>query len=304
MYTSSEKELQTRAGRYREWLEGSGYEKLKAYGFQSIHSRGLGPNQEIEFLSTKDADPIRVLYPKAPGTLVPKGLLLRLEIMAAVDWIDEAGSALERQNAYFVVVDGSGAFHFDNMFHLVDGLLNRPWPEVVLGQRPQANVGMAPWRRAIELFEEFVLLQKRANMYRELCVSHPNGLPDSQAGCWALRLSAVKSLPLTARSYEVEFDLLASALGGGVRCAFTQPLIMENRGESDFGAGEPTGDGVRPHIRKLYFIQYKLGLTTEELVGYLRKYIGLPKSDSSAPVLPRAYIDAVQRLDRGGDPSA
>lgn len=35
-------------------------------------------------------------------------------------------------------------------------------------------------------------------------------LPDGQAGCWAFRMSAAHRLPLTASSYEIEFDLLAA----------------------------------------------------------------------------------------------
>ena len=78
-----------------------------------------------------------------------------------------------------------------------------------------------------------------------------------RSGCWAFRLRAAQRLPLTASSYEIEYDLLASAIDAGLKCAYTKPLLMSDRDRHSSAAADPIGTS----IRKLPFIQRKLGIT-------------------------------------------
>jgi hypothetical protein len=290
IFTADATELERRRTTVNHWWKHEGLPEIKVrYGFSGANARCLGPGHDLELLD-RSADPILVRYPERPGALVPKGVLLRLEILSALEWIDRADPRA-RDDAYFVMIDGSGAFDLANLFSVLDRLLSLPRVDVVFGQRPPHDTGMPTWRRAIELFEERLLVQQYPSELRRALGS--DRLPDSQAGCWGFRLSAAKCISLTARSYELEFDLLSSAVICGAQIAFVGPLVMRARGTSEFGARPNDATAVRASIQKLKFIMQKLCLTAEEIVASLAEYEKEVSADPTM-VLPPEYVDAVE----------
>lgn len=290
IFTANEAELERRRTTVDQWWREVGLPAIKLrYGFSGANARCLGPGHDLELLD-RSADPIRVRYPERPGALVPKGVLLRLEILSALEWVDRVDPRA-RNDAYFIMIDGSGAFDLANLFSVLDRLLSLPRVDVVFGQRPLSDTGMPAWRRAIELFEERLLVQRYHSALRQALGS--DRLPDSQAGCWGFRLSAANCLPLTARSYELEFDLLASAVICGTQIAFVGPLTMRSRGASEFGARPGDGPAIRASVQKLKFIMQKLSLTAEETVAILAEYEKEVGGDPAIAVPPE-YVRAVE----------
>jgi hypothetical protein len=277
---SGSDELDHRRQELNTWFHGSsGRTMLKErYGFEAIDRLAVGPLQGLE-LRTGD-QMIFIKYPDDLRALVPKGLLLRLELLHALQATDQRGIDY-RNDTIFVMIDGSGAFDYRNTFQLLDRLLSPPYCEVVLGVRPPDQSGMPDWRKSIEKFEEFVL---RTHLEME------HFFPDSQAGCWALRLSALKRLPLTAPSYEIEWDLLACAHLNQVRTDFVGPLQMAQRRTSELGGGEIDRATARANAGKLRFIRHKLDYTDEEVLELLDDYL------AQGGTLPQIYIDEVRLL--------
>jgi hypothetical protein len=84
-------------------------------------------------------------------------------------------------------------------------------------------------RKVIEEFEQYLLLRHRRQHLERTFPGYDfstNVLPDGQAGCWAFRLRVGLRLQLAASGYEIEFDLLASALDAGLRAVYSKPLLM------------------------------------------------------------------------------
>lgn len=291
IFTATAAEVTRRKQVLFEWWGDEGLPALRdRYRVSSASVQGLGPGHGFRLLQETD-DPIEVNLPTRVGALVPKGLLLRLEILAALDYVDRRG-ATKRDDAFFIMIDGSGAFSFENVFTVLDALLAAPRPNVVMGYRPAGDTGMVPWRRAIELFEERLLLDVLGHKLPAL--SSEQSLRDSQAGCWGLCLAALKSLPLTARSYEIEYDLLASALANELPFRFVGPLLMKPRTTSEFGGGTVDERAIDNSIHKLYFIVHKLGITGEELVERLQSYAQEVDEDPTT-ALPALYVRKVRR---------
>jgi len=125
---------------------------------------------------------------------------------------------------------------------------------------------MVPGRKEMEEFEQYLLFRHRWSGLKESFSGYDleqRLLPDGQAGCWAFRLSAAQKLPLTASSYEIEFDLLASAVDAGLKCAYTKPLLMAEGPRHSSASTDPFGTS----IRKLPFIQRKLGITRADVAA-------------------------------------
>lgn len=232
---------------------------------------------------------IRKAIKTTGGTLVPKGIAVRLEIFRVLDYLDQT-DPLQRDDTLFIMMDGSLAFDFSNLFLIIDRLLASPRADVVFGSRPKDQMGMPRWRKSIELFEEYLLVcEYGQNIKQHLGTAI---LPDSQAGCWGICLSALKKLPLTAYGYELEYDLLSSTLAQNVPFGYVGPLKMGERGTSEFSSGSVDAEAIRNCVHKLRFIMHKLALTSEELLVRLDAYL---KSERIAPeyALPDEYITAV-----------
>lgn len=260
MFTAGGKEvLDQRISAFYEWLKSKLRFLKSEFSIDYIQAKTIVPTLEIEL-----SGDVRVIFPKTYEHLVPKGLCVRLELLAILDEIDHRD--LERRSdSYFIQIDGSGAFNYDSIIPILEKLGHQN--PVVLGVRdPQSSWGMGPGRKEIELFEKFLLEQKYSEQITtRLRVTE---LPDAQAGCWGIHLGRLKELPLTARKYGLEFDLIASALAAGLPISFVNVTLAAVRTASAFTP--------RDSLDKMKFIRHKLGYSVDEIVQlldeYLRKY--------------------------------
>jgi hypothetical protein len=88
-------------------------------------------------------------------------------------------------------------------------------------------------------------------------------------------------LSLTARGYELEFDIAASAISSELPVAFTNDLQLEER----IGGSNVNYD---VSIRKLEFILHKLDYSKFDLMNLFGKYKQIIRLDEGKK-LPRAY---------------
>ncbi len=187
------------------------------------------------------------------GKRVPKGITIRMTLFAALEACDTHSGVSGRESAYFVQIDGSGAFEYDSIFNILERL--EEGDSVVLGQRTGNWFMPHPERKIVELFENFLL----RTWYTEKHGKDPGEWPDAQAGCWGMRLSELQYLALTAPDYELEFDLVASAVIACRPFVFTPPLV-EGRRIGGSGMQTVSGDvNHAPAARKMHFIAAKLG---------------------------------------------
>ena len=226
---------------------------------------------------------MRVVFPKQYDRLVPKGLCVRLELIAILDELDQRD--LERRNdSYFILIDGSGAFSYDSIISILSELGHqRP---VVLGIRdPQSAWGMGPGRKQVELFEKFLLEHRYSE--RIATKLQVRELPDAQAGCWGIHLGRLKELPLTARQYGLEFDLIATALASDLPISFVNVSLASTRSTSSFKPGDA--------VEKMKLIRHKLGYSVDEVVELLNEYM---KRHTDAPErsLPEEYVTVLRGL--------
>jgi hypothetical protein len=216
--------------------------------------------------------------------LVPKGLAVRMALLAALDGVDRH-SVEERADAYFIQIDGSGAFDFEATFEVL-GLLFKGHP-IVLGQRTGEKWFMSHKdRKCVELFENFLV----ETWVSENGVASRLSWPDAQAGCWGLRLSELQYLPLTAPGYELEIDLFASALMSRRSLVFTRPLT---EGKRIGGSGMQLSDGgsinYQPSISKIRFLTSKLAWDRAKIRSLLLSY-QRAHPPGSAYELPKEYV--------------
>ena len=184
---------------------------------------------------------------------IPKGLSVRLTLLYRLYLIDKSSIGYRRKTV-MICIDGSGAFEFDSIFTILEGLKKQ---DVVLGDRLSESVGISSVRWEIEKFEKF-LLEKKYN----------RSLPDAQCGCWGINAVTLKRLPLTASNYEIEFDLMASVLEANLGHLFINPKMSKRDRTSDFISN---GD-IETSIQKLPFILHKLSLTKEDFRSLLYEY--------------------------------
>lgn len=167
-------------------------------------------------------------------------------------------------------------------------------PEVVLGRRPNDSPDWFmghPERKAIELFEKFLIEERFRKTVDE---DFGGSLPDAQAGCWGLRLDTLRKLSLTAGGYELELDVITSALEllecgllGNKKVVFTRDLSCGKR----IGGGGGSGGGT---------FQLNRAITIDKLPLFLHKFgydkvvFGgiLDKVDKRT--LPHEYVVAVR----------
>jgi hypothetical protein len=261
MFTSSQEEVEERLKAWTEWYReeeenGGGWDRLqRRYALVSIDAIPLYPGSDIA-VRPEEPDPVTIRMPSSSSTRVEKGLAVRLALVTAVHQTDRGGVAA-RHDAKCVLIDGSGAFDFENIFMVADLLFGRGGHSdapavVVLGTRPEGSYGMSEGRKAIEDFEHFVLL--RALDQHHECPWGDRGLPpDGQAGCWGLSVQSLSTVALSAPGYEIEIDLFSSALLNGILPEFTSPLVMRPRGSSS-----AEGNAVAMSTAKMDFLEQKL----------------------------------------------
>jgi hypothetical protein len=233
---------------------------------------------------------VTIVYPEGMQAAVPKGLTIRLELMAILDTLTPA----DREHTYFVQIDGSGAINYHGIELVLEKLLqDTTSPQIVLGKRPNESPDWCmghPERKAIEVFEKF-LIEERFRM--TIDEEFGGALPDAQAGRWGLRMDVLSKLSLTAGGYDLELDVITSALElleSGLleknKVAFTRDLSCDERIGGGGGAGSATFQLKKTNtINKFPFLLHKLGYNKGELWRVLEKF--------DKNTLPQEYVAAV-----------
>ena len=185
------------------WWDANQKRICKTYGMSLSEAQTVTPLRPLELGG------VTISYPSNRDAAVPKGLAIRLELMVILDSL----AVTDREHAYFVQIDGSGAIDYHGIDLVLEKLLHdQTSPQIVLGKRPNDSpdwfMGHAE-RKAIELFEKFLIEERFRNTVDE---EFGGSLPDAQAGCWGLRLDTLRKLSLTAGGYELELDIITSAL--------------------------------------------------------------------------------------------
>jgi hypothetical protein len=238
---------------------------------------------------------VTIVYPSDMKAAVAKGLAIRLELMAVLDTL----TATDREHSYFVLIDGSGAIDYNGIERVLEKLIHDPaHPEIVLGRRPKESKNWFmghPERKVIELFEKFLIEEQ----FRKIVDEEFDGeLPDAQAGCWGLRLDTLRKLSLTEGGYELEFDVITSALQllehgllGKKKVTFTSDLSQGQR----IGGGGAGGDSGKftlnraTTIDKFPFFLHKLGYDKSTLLKLLERFERMLSA-----TLPQEYVTAVR----------
>ncbi len=234
-----EEEIWRRINSWEEFTrEGNDeYEDLKAACGDRVSIIPYRPGKEIYLPSKKDKYPIKVTYPPSLKAIVPKGLVVRLHLLAVLYQPEQSdGGKVDPANVVFACIDGSGAFDFDSLKLLVQAFTD------------DENIDVR--HRGDEL---------RASFFD--CDLSGGLLPDGQAGCWGFRLRCAPRLPLTANEYEIEFDLLSSAVEAQLKISYTAPLSMPRQDRYS----SATDKAISMSIRKLEFIRRKLRITSEDI---------------------------------------
>ena len=273
------------------------YRELKIACGEAVSITPYRPGKEIYIPSKKHKYPIKVIYPPSLKASVPKGFVVRLHLLYLLYQLDHANDAqaqtFDSANVVFACMDGSGAFDFSSLKLLVETFNNNPLVDVVLGRRPVENTGMIPGRKEIEEFEQYLLFLHRGIEIREsfsesACNFGTFLLPDGQAGCWGFRLSCAQRLPLTANGYEIEYDLLASALDAHLKIAYTPPLVMGKRGSSGVSSS-----AIEISMRKLDFIRRKLRISRGDIAQAWRDFSSRSECKEVARKILAGYSEAL-----------
>lgn len=275
---------------------------------------GYSPGEETWL--NRDNDEVQIHFPEKTAALVPKGLLVRQDILSVLDMLDR--DRFPREDSIYAYIDGSGAFRFRSLMRLLRPFYEDSSTEVVLGYRPPGKSGMTRWRKAIEEFEQFLLFQRRPTQLQHSFSEYDLSsklLPDGQAGCWAFRFSVAKRLPLTARGYAIEYDLISSAVEAGLRICYTRALAM-NLGErvTTAGGGSIGGSSagnrspetqkmprttIALSLEKLRFISHKLDMRGEEIWKAWEEFTRV-FADSERPWIPVDYVELLEQFCFGG----
>jgi hypothetical protein len=212
---------------------------------------------------------------------IPKGLAVRLALIVALNDTDQRGVE-HRENTFIVQIDGSGAFHYNSILCVTESLIgnNR---QIVLGARTGDWFMPGRERKPIERFENSIVA---AECKRSLSADY--NLIDGQAGCWGIRASVLKTLALTALDYELEFDLLASALLAGFPPIYSMQLFRGKRIGHPV-SGELDYSDPRKTLRKVPFILHKLGWNRQMLAEFIDQYERDHGTDTER-ALPAKYL--------------
>jgi hypothetical protein len=303
-------EMSRRQDALYDWLQTTGYEELKAACGERVSTTAYYrtsitayyPGKALYIPSKDDPDAMEVVFPPNLEAKVPKGLVVRLHLLYLLYQLEHPGGeqaeAIDPSDVVFSCIDGSGAFDFDSLKLIVETFNHDPNVDVVLGRRPSDYSGMIRGRKEIEEFEQYLLFQHcPGNLSASFsdCDLSTGLLPDGQAGCWGFRMRCAQHLPLTANGYEIEYDLLASALEARLKIAYTPPLLMPRK---DRHSGAST-EAIKMSIRKLEFIRRKLCISRGDIVqawrDFASRFAGTPVMDNIpqgyAEELFRAYID-------------
>lgn len=235
-------EEEKRKQAFRKWSEESFKPKIREL-------LGNG-NFKIELLLgfTGSIDEVSSLEMSYKG-ITPKGLIIRGKMLSIINKLDVA----EREESFIILIDGSGKIEYNCVLSVIKALVHGE--NIILGCRHSASYGIKDDRKNIELFENFIVSEK-----------FKIKLPDAQCGCWGLRTNLLKKISLTANGYEIELDLLVSALDSSLDiCYFPVKIVEEATKISSFTPEQ--------HINKLIFLLNKLSFDEFILKALYEKFI-------------------------------
>lgn len=167
---------------------------------------------------------------------------------------------------YIIFFDGDGQIPFESFFDILKQLSKKE-VEAVFACRC-GNYGISNERANIEKFELF-LLSGKYGVY----------LPDGQCGCWGFKTDILSRIPLIARGFEIELDILSACLKNRILPAYIS-VGIEDSEESNFNPAD--------HIFKLDFLIQKLEWNKEFV---LKKYSEFVKKHGE---LPEGYVDILK----------
>lgn len=260
MFNPDLKEEERRRMSFKDWTEKSLKPAIK----------GMFGEKEckVEFLlaCTGEQDIINGLQIKYEG-MTQKGLMVRSKILSVIDKID----VVDREQSFVVLIDGSGKIDYNCALGVIGALVNGE--NIVLGCRHKGSFGIPDDRKNIEIFENFLVSEK-----------FKIKLPDAQCGCWGLRANLLKRLSLTAVGYEIELDLLVSALEARIDICFFPVKIIESA--TKISSFDPSY-----HIDKLKFLLNKLSFDEFMLKALFEKF----KIKFEMP-LPESYVAGFSKI--------
>lgn len=293
-----DEEMSKRHDALTKWLQSSEFEELKAECRQQTSIESYYPGKAVYIPAEDDPNAMRLIFPADLKARVPKGLVVRLHLLYLIYELEmrkEKGEPIDLADVVFSCIDGSGAFAFSSIKLLVDAFNNDPNVDVVLGRRPSDFSGMALGRKEIEEFEQYLLFKHRKNqLYSSLssCDELSTGLlPDGQAGCWGFRMRCVQRLPLTANGYEIEYDLLASALDANLKINYTAPLIMPRPKEARHSTASSAP--IQTSLGKLEFIRRKLEINRKDTYEAWKEFASLFEGHEILKRIPAGYAEAL-----------
>jgi len=296
-----------------DWLQTDSYQELLAacrertsieanYGRTSIES--YYPGKALYIPSKNDENRMEVIFPPSLEARVPKGLVVRLHLLYLLYQLEHPGNhqaeAIDPADVVFSCIDGSGAFDFSSLKLVVETFNRNTDVDVVLGKRPSDYSGMIQGRKEIEEFEQYLLFRHRADELSESfsssdCDLGEGLLPDGQAGCWGFRMRCAPHLPLTANGYEIEYDLLASALEARLKIAYTPTLSMPRQERHS----SVSKDAIEMSIKKLEFIRRKLRISREHVAVAWQEFETRFENKPVRENIPKEYVAGVLRAFDG-----
>lgn len=207
---------------------------------KKFNDLNLIPKEGLIYTGTRTVDPntkeIVIIIDKTQ-----KGVSVRQKL-----------DSIERDDHNFVVyIDGDEDIQFDYVFDILEILRSNSDINICLSCR-QGKFGLGEVRNNIERFELSLIEQK-----------YGINLPDGQCGCWGLKAPLLNSLSLTAIGFEIELDILISALD-----AKENPYYIPVK----LNKISPTTFNEKEHRAKLNFLIGQLGLNRSLLLGYYENF--------------------------------
>lgn len=197
-------------------------------------------------------------------------------VRAALEAVKERRSDDQYVGKVLVVhMDGSGKIKFDAVITAVCALEGDT--EMVLGLRDDPCITMDPQRVVVEHFENF-LLEEKYNVE----------LRDAQCGCWGFNADVLMKLPLCAGSYEIELDVLISALESHIPFSYVKVNL-----DSDIEANgqKQTDYSAEDDIKKLRFLGLRTGYSFDVIATLVPSF-----EKRRNELLPAPYKEQLEKL--------
>ncbi len=161
---------------------------------------------------------------------------------------------------YVIMCDGSGAIPYNYLIPIFQELVSDPNIHCVLANRGK-NKAINEIRYLIEGFEVFIL-KKFHNHQREI--------PDGQCGLWGYKAGKLnindsqKEIKLTAKSYEIELDLLSEILEKKLEYSFVNVQLPLRIVKSSFI--------YKNNLTKMKFLLDKYEKLKDCIRSYLKEF--------------------------------